>query len=371
MKPIWTMLAAAIFAAGCHNANRETADAGRTDSAAVAPKAADTLAITNRNHLKAVFTPEGARLMSLFVPDKNGQLTNVVVGFATPAEYATSTEPYFGATIGRYGNRIARGRFSLGGQSYQITVNNGPNSLHGGKNGFQSKRWNAALRDDHTVVFSYTSKDGEEGFPGNLQVQVVYSLTDSNELKMEYTATTDKPTVVNLTNHAFFNLNGEGSGTILNHLLQINADRYTPVDTTLIPLGPLATVKNTPFDFTSPETIGKRINQPNGQLKAGNGYDHNFVLNGKGFRKAATVVGDKTGIRMDIYTAEPGLQFYSGNFMNSKNRLRAGSDDFRTALALETQHFPDSPNHPAYPSTVLKPGETYHTLSVYRFSVQP
>ncbi|MBA4167007.1 MAG: galactose mutarotase [Chitinophagaceae bacterium] len=364
------LIAAAIIASltACNDSYKEEpANLKKDTTVPVSPAAKNILTITNRNNIRAVFTTEGARLMSLFVPDKNGQSTNVVIGFDTPGEYADSKEPYFGATIGRYGNRINNGKFMLEGKPYQITINNGKNMLHGGIKGFQSKQWNAAQPDDHTIVFTYLSKDGEEGFPGNLDVKVVYSLTDSNELKMEYTAATDKPTVVNLTNHAFFNLNGEGSGTILNHVLQINADKYIPVDTSLIPTGKLASVKGTPFDFTKPVAIGKRIDADNAQLKAGKGYDHNFVLNGKDMKKAATLVGDKSGIAMDIFTEEPGLQFYSGNFMQSKNKMRKGNDDFRTAVALETQHFPDSPNQPSYPSTELKPGGKYHTVTMYKF----
>lgn len=329
--------------------------------------------LTNSKNAKATFTNYGGRLVSLMVPDKAGKLTDVVVGFGSIADYLKSTEPYFGATIGRYGNRIAKGKFTLDGVEYTSSLNNGKNTLHGGKNGFQSVVWDASQPDKSTIVFTYLSKDGEEGYPGNLKAKVTYSLTDDNELKMEYEATTDKKTVVNLTNHAFFNLNGEGSGTILNHVVQINADTYTPVDETLIPLGDLPSVKGTPFDFNKPTTIGARINEDNVQLKNGKGYDHNFVLNksNSGLNHAATVVGDKSGIQMDIYTQEPGLQFYSGNFMKGKNTFKNGSkDEFRTAFAMETQHFPDSPNQSTFPSTVLNPGEKYHTVSVYKFSVK-
>lgn len=330
--------------------------------------------LKNKNNAKAVFTNYGGRLVSLQVPDKDGKWTDVVVGFDSVRKYITSKEPYFGATIGRYGNRIAKGKFTLDGKEYTSSLNNGPNTLHGGKKGFQRVVWDAEMIGDSSVRFSYLSKDMEEGYPGNLDVKVTYTLTDANELQMEYEAATDKKTVVNLTNHAFFNLNGEGSGTINNHLLQINTDKYTPVDATLIPTGKIEPVEGTPFDFRKPTAIGARIEEPNEQLKFGKGYDHNFVLNtngSAGMHHAATVVGDKTGIVMDVFTDQPGLQFYGGNFMQSKNTFKNGSkDDFRTAFCLETQHFPDSPNQPSFPSTVLNPGEKYHTISVYRFSVK-
>lgn len=328
--------------------------------------------LKNANHAEAIFTNYGGRLVSLLIPDKTGKLTDVVVGFNSVNAYEKSTEPYFGATIGRYGNRIAKGKFSLDGKQYTLFTNNGQNTLHGGKKGYQYVVWDAKQPNEYTVEFHYISKDMEEGFPGNLAVKVTYTLTDDNELKMDYEATTDKPTVVNLTNHAFFNLNGEGSGKILGHKLQIYADGYTPVDSTLIPTGKIEKVAGTPFDFSKPFTIGARIDDKNEQLTYGKGYDHNFVLNktkGMGMFHAATVKGDKSGIVMDVYTTEPGLQFYSGNFMQGKNTFKGGArDDFRTAIALETQHFPDSPNQAAFPSTVLKPGQIYKTSSVYKFS---
>lgn len=327
--------------------------------------------ITN-GEVTAYFTNYGARLVSLVVPDKNEKPVDVVVGFGSIDGYINSTEPYFGATIGRYGNRIAKGRFSIDGQQYQISLNNGPNALHGGKNGFQAVIWEVSQPDKNTLIFTYLSKDGEEGFPGNLNTTVTYSLSNEHELKMTYQATTDKKTVVNLTNHAFFNLNGEGNGNILSHLVQIFADKYNPVDSTLIPSGELADVTDTPFDFRNPKTIGERIDLDDTQLKYGNGYDHNYLLSGK--RKdmithAATVIGNLSGIKMDIFTKEPGMQFYSGNFMAGKNTFKNGSkDDFRTAFAMETQHFPDSPNQSAFPTTVLEPGKKYETVSVYKFS---
>jgi aldose 1-epimerase len=328
--------------------------------------------LKNKNNMQATFTNYGGRLVSLLVPGKDSSLTDVVVGLGSVKEYAEASEPYFGATIGRYGNRIAKGKFTLDGANYLLPVNNPPNTLHGGKKGFQYVVWDARMLNDQTLELTYLSKDGEEGFPGNLNVKVVYTLTDSNELKMDYEATTDKKTVVNLTNHAFFNLNGEGSGTINDHILQINADRYTPVDSTLIPTGKIEPVAGTPFDFTKPTAIGERIAVKNDQLAYGKGYDHNFVLNsanGNGLNHAATVLGDKSGIIMDVYTTEPGLQFYGGNFMQGKNVFKSGKkDEHRTAFCLETQHFPDSPNQPSFPSTVLEPGKTYKTSSVYKFT---
>jgi len=335
-------------------------------------KQTDLYTLKNHNGMEADITNYGGRLVRLMVPDKNGKMTDVIVGFKSVQDYVNSTEPYFGATIGRYGNRIAKGKFSLDGKQYTLFTNNGANTLHGGKKGYQAVVWDAKQINDSTLELTYLSKDMEEGFPGNLNVKVTYSLTGDNGFKCEYEATTDKKTVVNLTNHAFFNLNGEGSGTILNHTVQIYANKYAPVDSGLIPTGPLAPVAGTPFDFTKPTIIGARINDSSEQLKNGKGYDHNFVLNGpkvNGLNHAATVTGDKSGIVMDVYTQEPGLQFYSGNFMQSKNTFSDGSkDDFRTAFAMETQHFPDSPNQPSYPSTVLKPGDIFKTYSVYDFS---
>lgn len=331
------------------------------------------LYIIQNGNLEAAFTNYGGRLVSLIAPDKNQKAVDVIVGFDSVMGYKNSTEPYFGATIGRYGNRIAKGKFSLDGKQYSVPTNNGQNALHGGTKGFQDVVWDAQPQGDTAIVFTYLSKDGEEGFPGNLNVKVTYTLTPQNELKMAYEATTDKKTVVNLTNHAFFNLNGYGSGTINDHVLTIYADAYTPVDSTLIPLGISAPVENTPFDFRNATAIGARVNNDDPQLKNGSGYDHNFVLNDSStnMHKAATVVGDKSGIEMDVFTQEPGLQFYGGNFMQSKNNMKGGTkDEHRTAFCLETQHFPDSPNQPAFPSTVLEPGKVYKTSSVYKFSVK-
>ncbi len=389
MTKIFIIFLAITILSGCGNGNKEnsTTSEQKSDSTNVINvtlpdrkafqdtidgKMTDVYILKNKNGMTAAVTNYGGRLVGFWVPDKNGKMTDVVVGLGSVQEYVTSTEPYFGATIGRYGNRIANGKFSLDGKEYTLFKNNGPNTLHGGKKGFQYVVWDANQPNDSTLELHYLSKDMEEGFPGNLDVRVTYSLTGNNELKFDYIATTDKKTVVNLTNHAFFNLNGEGSGTINNHVLQINADQYTPVDSTLIPTGKNETVQGTPFDFKNPTAIGARINDTaNIQLKNGAGYDHNFVLNGTGMKQAAIVTGDRSGIVMAINTQEPGLQFYGGNFMKSKNTFKGGAkDDFRTAFCLETQHFPDSPNQPGFPSTVLEPGKTYQTTSVYQFSVK-
>ena len=375
--------------AGCNNNTTETTVTTERDSVTTTttmlPSAAgfqqtidnkktDLYILKNSNGMQAAVTNFGGRLVSLLVPDKDGKLTDVVIGFDSVLQYQASTEPYFGATIGRYGNRIAKGKFTLDGKQYLLATNNGTNSLHGGKKGFQYVIWDAKQMGDSVLKLTYLAKDMEEGYPGNLQVKVTYALTNANELKLDYEATTDKKTIVNLTNHAFFNLNGQGSGTINNHELMINADSYTPVDSSLIPTGKNEPVANTPFDFRLPTMIGKNVDADNTQIKNGEGYDHNFVLNankGTGLNTAAMVTGDKTGIVMEVLTQEPGIQFYGGNFMHSKNKMKdGGMDDFRTAFCLETQHFPDSPNQPAFPSTILEPGKTYKTSSVYRFSTK-
>ena len=323
--------------------------------------------------MKAAFTNFGGRIVSLQVPDKEGKLIDVVVGMNSVKAYAESSEPYFGATIGRVGNRINEGKFELEGKEYQVPKNNNGHALHGGDKGFQYVVFDANQRNDSTLVFSYLSPDGEQGFPGNLEVRVTYTLTEDNALLMKYKANTDMATPVNLTNHAFFNLNGEGSGTILNHQLQINAEKYTPVDQGLIPTGELRSVNDTPFDFRNFKAIGRDIDFENEQLSFGSGYDHNFVLNNRGEDElylAAKVIGDKSGIQMNIYTEEPGLQFYSGNFMKGENNFKTGAKDkFREAFALETQHFPDAPNQPDFPSIILNENETYQTVSKYQFEV--
>jgi aldose 1-epimerase len=374
-----------LFAACNQSANKKSAT-NMTDSTTATPKLPQASGfertidgkkthlyiLKNKNGVQAAVSDYGAHLLSLLAPDKDGKMTDVVLGFDELEGFQKSSDSYFGATIGRYGNRIAKGKFTLEGKEYTLFKNNGPNTLHGGKQGFDSKVWDAKQIDSSKIELSYLSKDMEEGFPGNLKVKVVYTLNDDNSLKIDYLATTDKTTVVNLTNHTYFNLNGQGSGTILDHTVQLAADDYTPVDSTLIPTGKVEPVAGTPFDFTKATKIGARINDDkNEQLKFGKGYDHNFVLSKHDISTPiATVVGDKSGIKMEVFTEEPAMQFYTGNFMQGKNTIKGGGkDDHRTAFAMETQHFPDSPNQPTFPSTVLKPGQTYKTQTIYKFSV--
>ncbi|WDF53979.1 aldose epimerase family protein [Mucilaginibacter sp. KACC 22063] len=376
-------IAGSLAGAGCKSSTKSASGTDSTSSSqtkadsskgfekSVDGKQVHLYTLENKDHMKAAITNYGGRLVSLIVPDKDGKPTDVVAGFDSVDGYINSTEPYFGATIGRYGNRIAKGKFTLDGKTYQLAINNPPNTLHGGKKGFQAVVWDVRQINSHELELTYLSKDGEENFPGNLKVKVVYNLRDDNALQITYDAETDKNTPVNLTNHAFFNLNGESSGSILNHKVMIAADKYTPVDSTLIPTGKIEAVESTPFDFTTANTIGARANDNNEQLKNGKGYDHNFVLNAHDAKKpVAVVTGDKSGIVMQVFTDQPGLQFYSGNFMQAKNNMKGGhKDDYRTAFAMETQHFPDSPNQPSFPTTILKPGQHYHTVSVYQFSV--
>lgn len=388
-KSISPLLFSALLLAACHDNSETTttnSDSSSTTQTSMLPdkkgfektvmgKPAALFVLKNKAGTEAAFTNYGARWVSMIVPDKNGKPTDVIVGFDNVEGFVTSAEPFFGATIGRYGNRLKGGKITVAGKSYQLNVNNGPNTLHGGKGGFHNVMWEGRQLNDSAVAFFYTSADGEMGFPGTLQAKVTYMLTSDNAMKIEYEATTDKPTVCNLTNHAFFNLNGSGSGTINNHLLQINADEYIPVDSTLIPFGKMEKVAGTPFDFTVPTAIGARVmDTANNQLKYGKGYDHNYVLRGavtNGTSSVANITGDASGITMNIYTVEPGLQFYGGNFMQSKNGIKGGKkDDFRTAFCLETQHFPNSPNEPSYPSTILEPGKKYQTSSMYQFSVK-
>ena len=316
----------------------------------------------------------GGIITSLKVPDRSGRMDDIVLGFDSPEGYLKMPPPpFFGALIGRYGNRIAKGKFTLDGKTYPLATNNGPNHLHGGSKGFDKVLWTGETRqtaDGASVVFTRTSPDGEEGYPGNLQVRVTYTLTDKNELVVDYHATTDKPTPVNLTQHSYFNLAGDGSGDILGHELLLNADRYTPVDDTLIPTGELASVAGTPFDFRKSTAIGARINQDDAQLKNGQGYDHNWVLNrnGSGLQLAVRLSDPKSGRTMEIRTTEPGVQFYSGNHLDGTFTGKGGHVyKRRSGLCLETQHFPDSPNHSNFPSTILRPGQNYDSKTVFKF----
>ncbi|HZY40261.1 MAG TPA: aldose epimerase family protein [Mucilaginibacter sp.] len=367
--------------AACNNAGKKSGTASMTDSttATLPPakgfqqiidgKQTHYYTLKNKNGMHAAFTDYGAHLLGLLVPGKDGKLKDVVIGFDSIADYQKTMSAYYGATIGRYGNRIAKGHFVLDGRRYDLFINNKPNTLHGGQKGFNDVVWDVKQVTDSTVTFTYLSKDMEEGYPGNLQCQVTYELTSDNAVKISYEATTDKNTVVNLTNHSYFNLNGIGSGTILNHVVEFKAANYTPVDSTLIPTGHIAPVAGTPFDFTKPVSIGSRIGEQNEQLKNGGGYDHNFVLDQHDINSPiAIITGDKSRIEMQIFTTEPGLQFYSGNFMSGKTAMHGGAtDDYRTGFAVETQHYPDSPNKPQFPSTELKPGETYKTVTIYKF----
>jgi aldose 1-epimerase len=336
----------------------------------------DLYILTNESGFEAAITNYGGTVVSLKVPDRSGKLADVVLGYDSVNEYANG-KSYFGAIIGRYGNRIAHGTFELGGVTYTLAENNGENHLHGGNQGFNKRLWTAkdvSGGAGPALELTYLSKDGEEGYPGNLSVRVVYTLTSHNELKIAYSATTDKPTILNPTNHSYFNLAGEGNRDILQHQLVINADRFTPVDATLIPTGELRKVKGTPFDFSTPTAIGARINNDDEQLKFGKGYDHNWVLKGGQagtLALAARVYEPKSGRVLEVWTTQPGVQFYTGNFLNADVHGKGGKTyGFRSALCLETQHFPDSPNHPDFPSTVLEPGQHYHSTTVYKFSTK-
>ena len=326
--------------------------------------------LTNKSGMKAAITNYGGRLVSLLVKDKNDVLKDVILGYEKIDGYTKKGEPNFGALIGRYGNRIAKGKFTLNGKPYQLELNDGVNTLHGGVKGFSLRMWDTKAMTDSTLTLTYTSADGEGGYPGKLDVEVTYTLKNDNSVAIDYTATTNKPTIINLTNHAYFNLNGAGDSTILNNWIQIKADKFNPIDSTLIPTG-IQPVKGTPFDFTTSKLIGQDINSKNDQLKNGKGYDHNWVLNKHTLNDVvATVKSSVTGITMDIYTEEPGLQFYTGNFLTGETKDGKGNVAYkrRSALCLETQHFPDSPNEPSFPSTTLNPGKTYHTVTVYKFS---
>ena len=354
----------------CNTSEKETTaktgitrvDWGETDG-----KKVSLYTLTNNNGLQVMISTYGGTCTQWIVPDKNGKMGNILLGFDSLGGYLAKP-PYFGALIGRYGNRIADGKFKIDTSTYTLATNNGKNHLHGGEKGFDKVVWEAATTVDSTagLTLNYLSKDGEEGYAGNLKVTVKYTLTDNDELEIEYNAETDKPTVLNLTQHNYYNLTGDHVNTILDHTLMINADNYTPVDSTLIPTGEIKPVKGTPFDFTKATKIGAGINSVKG------GYDHNWVLNKKGnsMELVATLSDDVSGRKMEVYTTEPGLQFYSGNFLDGTIKGSDGKPfNLHTGLCLETQHFPNSPNQSNFPSTLLKPGDKYHTMTKYKISV--
>lgn len=378
-KSINALLIAGALVCACNNteqgkggASTEKALSSDAFATIIDGQEVDLYTIGN-DKIKVSLTNYGARLVTLEVPDKEGQLVDVILGYETADEFKDNAANFYGAVVGRYGNRIGNARFTLNEETYQLEKNNGDHSLHGGKNGLYNKVWKVSDTSATVISFVYTSPDGEAGYPGNVDLRVTYSVNDAGGLLIEYRAETDKETVLNLTSHGYFNLNGAGDSTILDHELWIEADSITQVDENLIPTGRNLAVKGTPFDFTTPKLIGEHIDEEHPQLKVGKGYDHNFELTKRGdFNEIARVYSSKTGIEMRILTTEPGLQFYSGNFMSAEDpQGKSGKAyPFRSAFCLETQHFPDAPNHPTFPSTVLNPGESYSTRTEYRFSVR-
>lgn len=335
----------------------------------------DRYTLENQNGVKVGIITYGGIIQSLHVPDKNGEIEDITLGFATLEGYLEG-HPYFGALVGRYGNRIEKGTFKLDGETYKLAINNGPNALHGGLKGFDKQVWKAEEIVQNRIPalkLQYTSDDGEEGYPGTLHCTVIYTLNNENALTIDYFAETDKATPLNLTNHAYFNLAGQGEGEITDHLLMLNADRFTPVDDTLIPTGELRPVKGTPMDFTDPKRIGQDINAESEQIERGGGFDHNFVLNKDDY--SLTLGGwayePQSGRAMEFYTTQPGVQFYTGNFLDGTLTGKGGKVyKKRYGFCLETQHFPNSPNQPEFPSTILRPGEMYHHTTIYNFSAK-
>lgn len=330
-------------------------------------KAVKLFTLRNKSGMAVEITNYGATLVSIHVPDKEGQVENVLLGYDDIKGYYTG-KSYFGCVVGRYANRIAHATFKLDGKEYHLPQNDGMNSLHGGLNSIDKQVWDARIMNDAIRLTTFM-KDGDNGYPGNVKLTVVYSLRSDSSLVIDYTATTDQSTVLNISNHAYFNLSGDPSKTILDHEIKINADAFTPVDSTLIPTGEIKKVAGTAFDFLSFKKIGKDIDQPDQQLIFGKGYDHNFVLNARSETIAAVEVMDKnSGRKMEVYTTQPGVQFYTGNFLNGSEKGRSVAYEQRTGFCLETQQFPDAPNQPQFPSTVLKPGETWKSQTIYRFS---
>ena len=364
----------ALFVAGCAETEKATTDSGLVKSnfqTEVGGKKTDLYVLRNQNNMEVCVTNFGGRIVSVMVPDKEGVMRDVVLGFDSIQDYISKPSD-FGASIGRYANRINQGKFTLDGVEYQLPRNNYGHCLHGGPKGFQYQVYDAKQVGPQELELTYLSKDGEEGFPGNITCKVIMKLTDDNAIDIKYEAETDKPTIVNMTNHSYFNLDGD-AGSNADHLLTIDADAYTPVDSTFMTSGEIVTVEGTPMDFRTPTPVGKRINDFDFvQLKNGNGYDHNWVLNAKGdiTRKAATLESPKTGILLDVYTDEPGIQVYAGNFLDGSLTGKKGiTYNQRASVCLETQKYPDTPNKPEWPSAVLRPGETYNSHCIFKFSV--
>jgi len=336
-------------------------------------KETDLYKLQNKNGIEIDITNYGARVVRISTPDKNGNFDDIVLGHDSIDGYLNSKNNYFGAIIGRFANRIAKGKFNVGGKTYSIPTNDGQNSLHGGTKGFDSRVWDAKQLNDQNLLLTYDSKDGEEGYPGNLKLQVLYTLQENNTLRIDYAATTDQETVVNFTNHSYFNLDGAGSGKINDQVIMINADKFTPIDSTMIPTGKMETVKGTPFDFTQPTSFGKRINEDNQQLKFAKGYDDNWILNKPEpgmLTLAANVYSPQSGRVIEAYTTEPGIQVYTGNFLDGTTKGIGGAYNYRSAFTLETQHYPDSPNQDNFPSTVLQPGNIFRSITEYHFTTQ-
>jgi aldose 1-epimerase len=326
----------------------------------------DLYTLTNSNGLEASVITLGGRLVTLKTPDRNGKIADIVLGFDSLAPYLIKN-PYFGALVGRYANRIANGKFVLDDHTYALVQNNGPNSLHGGTRGFDKVLWKAEPGSD-SLKLHYVSKDGQEGYPGTLRVTATYKLSDDNSLSVEYSAVTDKPTVLNLTNHSYFNLAGHQHGTVVDHEVMINADSFTPVNEHLIPTGEIRSVEGTPFDFRVMHSVGDSVDAPEEQITLGKGYDHNYVINGSGLRLAARAAHPGSGRVMEVHTTQPGMQFYTGNHLPDHLHGKAGAVyGFRSGFCFETQHYPDSPNQPAFPSVVLRPGVEYHQITVFKF----
>lgn len=374
MKKIFVWAALALAVASCAPKAGQTTDSGLVEKnfqTVVDGKKTDLYTLRNKNNMEVCVTNFGGRIVSVMVPGRDGQMRDVVLGFDSIQDYINIPSD-FGASIGRYANRINQGRFTLDGKTYQLPQNNYGHCLHGGPKGFQYRVYDAVQPNDTTLQLTYRAKDGEEGFPGNITCKVVMTLTSANAIDIKYEATTDKPTVVNMTNHSYFNLDGDAANNA-NHLLWIDADQYTPVDSTFMTTGEIAPVEGTPMDFRKPTAVGARIDQDFQQLRNGHGYDHNWVLNTKGSmeRPCASLFSPKTGIKLEVFTNEPGIQVYTGNFLDGTVRGKHGTAyGHRASVCLETQKYPDTPNKPQWPSAVLRPGQTYKSECIFKFSVQ-